>query len=114
MIGRGGPARFSRWLRSENRDGPERVLRPGILAGFHLWQGGRFAAGQIVLSSCRGGPRGGPTRFFETDEPHTYMRNYINEPTKRLILKDFTFQASETKPFELRGEVFRELREGPR
>src|SRR5207253_382740 len=30
MIGRGGPARFWRWLRGENRDGPERVLSSGF------------------------------------------------------------------------------------
>jgi hypothetical protein len=52
----------------------------------------RFAAGRIVLSSCIGAHRGAPIAFMETDET-AYMRIYINEATKRLILKGFHFSS---------------------
>ena len=68
-----------------NRDGSERVLS----SGFCLCTSRSKRA--IMMSRC---PRWAPQSFGAS----AGMRNYINEPTKWLKIKDFRFWHGETKP----------------
>src|SRR5579859_3411772 len=75
MFGGGGSARFSRWLRSENRDEPERILSSGFRTD--AWRNG--ARGILkrcalrAVSEVGGDGAGEFSTFRRIRKPHDPM-----------------------------------------